>query len=340
MNYKKIITYFSFLLLVSSPFLAQDISKSGTTAAQFLKIGIGPRAIGMGMAFTATADDESAIFWNPAGIANNKSNEIYFNHTSWIADVNLEFASFSSYVSGFGTIGAFVTVLKSIDDMAVRTISQPEGTGEKFDAGGIVIGITYGRYLTDNFSIGFNAKYIQEKIWHETATGFALDVGALYKIPILNEFRLAASISNFGTKMRLDGRDILEIKSVGENNQGNLINMKIELDEYDLPLIFRVGVAADVVKNDATRLTLAIDAVHPNDHTEHVNLGAEFGWKEILFARAGYTSAFERETEEGLTLGVGVNYKISRSLKLLFDYAYQDFGRLKGVHYLSLGFNF
>ncbi len=335
--FKLLAIVFFMITYISS---GQDISKSGTTAAQFLKINVGPRAMGMGTAFVATASDLSALYWNPAGIASEHSNNAMFNHTSWIADVNVEFAALTSYVDGFGTIGAFVTVAKIIDGDMVRTIDQPEGTGELFDAGGIALGITYSKELTDNFSMGFNVKYIQEGVWHMTASGFALDVGALYKIDILNEFRIGASISNFGTKMMLSGRDVLYVQSVGAGNQGNLINTSVELDEYSLPLIFRVGVAADLVKSDMFRFTLGLDAVHPNDHTEYINVGGEFGWSEILFVRGGYKSIFEKDTEQGLTLGVGFHYKISNSFKLLFDYAYQDFGRLESVHYLAVGVRF
>ncbi len=330
-----------FILLVATmQCFAQDISKSGITAAQFLKIGIGSRAIGMGGAFTASANDMSAIYWNPAGIAANNGNQVYFSHTDWIADVSNDFAAIASYIPGVGTIGAFIIVSKSIEGGVVRTISQPEGTGELFDAGGISIGLTYARNLTDNFSIGFNAKYIQENIWHMKSEGFAFDIGVLYKIDVLNELRIAASVSNFGTKMELNGRDILEIKSVGEGNQGNLINTKIELNQYDLPLLFRVGVAADLLKSRTFRFTTAIDAIHPNDHTEYLNIGGEFAWNEILFARFGYKSLLERDTEQGLTLGVGINYRLVDVVNVIIDYAYQDFGRLKNVHYLSLGFKF
>lgn len=336
-QYKLIVFIF---LVATMQMFAQDISKAGITAAQFLKIGIGPRAIGMGAAFAATADDLSAIYWNPAGIAGNNSNQVYFNHTDWIADVSNDFAAVTSYIPDVGTVGAFIIVSKSIDGEVVRTTDEPEGTGELFDAGGIALGITFARNLTDNFSIGFNAKYIQESIWHMNAEGFAFDMGVLYKINVLNELRLAASLANFGTKMQLDGRDILEIKSVGEGSQANLINTKNELDKYDLPLLFRVGVAADVIKENSLRVTTAIDAVHPNDHTEYLNLGTEFAWNEILFARAGFKSLFEKDTEQGLTLGVGLNYKLVDVVNIMIDYAYQDFGRLKNVHYLSLGLKF
>lgn len=336
---KKFTIIITALLLTAGLTFGQS-TKSGTTAAQFLKIGVGPRAIGMGSAFAATANDLTAIYWNPAGLASNSSSEAFFNHTNWIADVGYDFAGFSTNLPGFGTVGVFVTVLNAIDGMLVRTVETPEGTGEKFDAGGMSVGLSYARNLTDNFSIGFNAKYIREYIWNESAVGFAFDAGVLYKIPILNEFRLAASVSNFGTKMKMDGRDILEIKQVGEQGTGNLINSYIELDEWDLPLMFRVGVAADLLKSESSRLTYALDAVHPNDHTEYVNTGVEYGWNETIFVRTGYNSLFEQDSEKGFTFGVGLNYRLIESVRVMFDYAYQDFGRLENVHYFSFGVKF
>jgi len=328
------------LILFAGINFAQSTSKAGTTVAQFLKIGIGPRAIAMGSAFTATANDLTAIYWNPAGISSNYSTDAIFNHTNWIADSDLDFAGASTNIAGIGTVGAFVTIMKSIDGMMVRTVESPEGTGERFDAGSMAIGLSFARELTDNFSIGFNAKYIRDYIWHESATGFALDAGVLYKIDILNEFRLGASISNFGTKMKLDGRDIIEVKQVGESGQGNIINSIIQMEEWDLPLLFRVGVAADLIKNESFKLTTAVDAVHPNDHTEYLNIGGELSWMDLLFFRAGMNSLFEEKTEKGFTGGVGVNYRLMESVRVVFDYAYQSFGRLKNAHYFSVGVKF
>ena len=79
------------------------------------------------------------------------------------------------------------------------------------------------------------------------ATGVAIDIGTLYKIPVLNELRLAASVSNFGTKMQLSGRDATVVFPSGSSGS-NLINSNIELDKFDLPLLFRFGISADVIK--------------------------------------------------------------------------------------------
>lgn len=312
--------------------------KTGTTAAQVLKFNVGPRAIGMGGAYTAISDDITAMYWNPGGTANISMNEAFFNHTSLYADIGYDYAAIASHLSGFGTVGLFVSVL-SMDEMIVRTEEAPEGTGELFDAGAIVIGLNYSRYLTNNFAIGFNFKYINESIWHMSSTGFGVDIGTMYKIPVLNELRLAASISNFGTKMQLSGRDITRIIGSGAGGS-NLINSNLELDKFDLPLLFRFGISNDVLKGQESRITMAVDAIHPNDHTEYLNTGLEYAWNEIIFLRAGYNSLLEKDTEKGLTLGFGLHYRIVNLVKVGLDYAYQDFGRLSEVHYFSLGIKF
>lgn len=330
----------SFLIVfaVVSVARGQDLTKTGTTAAAFSKIGVGARALGMGGAFTATADDLTAIYWNPSGLASTYGSEAYFNHVNWFADVRVDFAGFSTRLSDFGVLGVFVTVM-GMDEMLVRTIEMPEGTGERFNAGGLMIGLSYARNLTEAFSIGANFKYIREYIWNSTASGVALDVGTLYRIPVLNELRLGASIANFGTKMRMEGRDNATVTEVG-SGQPNLVNSEIQLGEFDLPLLFRIGVAVDAVKSETFRLTAAVDAIHPNDNTEYLNTGLEFAWNEIVFLRAGWKSLLERDTEQGFTLGAGLNYRVVGSIRLAFDYAYQDWGRLTNVHYLGFGVKF
>jgi opacity protein-like surface antigen len=326
-------------MISSSLIIPQSLTKSGTTAAQFLKIGVGPRAVAMGSAFTATSDDITAIYWNPGGLAGIGSNQVIFNHVEWFADISYDYAAVATNIADFGAVGVFVSSL-STDDMPVRTIEQPEGTGELFSYGTIAVGLSYSRQLTDQFSIGFNAKYINEKLWHMSGSGFAVDIGTLYKLSILNEFRIAASISNFGTKMKLEGRDVVSVEQIGSPGYANLINTDVRLDGFDLPLLFRVGIASDLIKSESNRITVGLDAVHPNDHTEYLNTGMAYSWNESVFFRAGYNSLYEVDTEKSFTVGAGINYRIGSMIQLKMDYAYEDFGRLTNVHYFSVGIDF
>jgi hypothetical protein len=338
MNFRIMVTALLACVLAAPTVRGQSLAKTGTTAAAFLKMGVGPRAIGMGGAFTATANDLSSAYWNPGGLASIYNREAMFNHTRWFADVNYDYAGFAIGIPDFGTLSASVAVV-SKDEMAVRTEEEPTGTGEMFDAGDLAIGLSYARNLTDQFSMGFTAKYIRQHIWHESAIGMAIDVGALYRIPVLNELRIGVSVSNFGTKMQMEGRDQLVITQVGAGG-GNQVNTALELEEYDLPLLFRFGVAVDAIKTSSARVTAAVDAVHPNDNTELVNTGVEFAWNDILFLRGGYKSLFERDTEQGLTLGVGLHYSLTDMVRVKVDYAYQDFGRLTNVQYFALAVEF
>ena len=104
----------------------------------------------------------------------------------------------------FGNIGVNATFL-TMDPIERTTVIQPEGTGEFFDAASCAFGLSYARNLTDQFAIGMNAKYINEKVdYHSNASGFAVDVGVLFDTR-LSGLMLGMSISNYGTKMKLAG---------------------------------------------------------------------------------------------------------------------------------------
>ena len=111
-----------------------------------------------------------------------------------------------------------------------------------------------------------------------------------------------------------------------------------ETDAFPLPLIFRVGLAGEILQSERSRLSFALDALHPNDNAEWVNLGLEYAMAETFFLRTGMTTLFREDTEEGLTFGAGFNYRIgSSSTKIKINYAYAAFGRLKNVQRLSMG---
>lgn len=158
---------------------SKNVSKAGTTAGTFLEIGIGPSS-GMGGAFVSIANDATALYWNSAGIANLTQNEVSINHINWLASTNLDFAALIIPLGELGNIGFSFTSL-SMGDEKVRTVELPEGTGEYFSASDIAVGVSYARNLTERFSIGFTAKYIQETIWHMSSNAFAVDVGTLFK---------------------------------------------------------------------------------------------------------------------------------------------------------------
>ena len=332
-------------LLISSPGaqaqLLQSTSKVGTTAAQFLKIGAGARSLGLGGAFAAIGGDINSIYWNPAGVARIPgSGEVTFNHANWLADINYDFAAVAINLGDFGTIGGSFISFRVPEDI-VRTLENPEGDGRSFDAASIAIAVSYARNLTDRFSIGFTGKFIGERIWNERSQGFALDIGTLYRTPF-NDLTIGASISNFGSKLQMEGRDVLFNRDINQTNEGGPRNVPAEfvLGKYEIPLTFRIGLAMDLWNQSDIRVTAAADATHPNDNTEYVNGGLEVSYSEVLFGRIGYKSTFLRDSEQGLTWGVGLHYKIINDVDIKIDYAFADYGRLKNVQFLSVGLQY
>lgn len=326
-------------------------NKAGTTVAQFLKIGVGSRANGMGEAFVALSDDASGLFWNPAGISRAPHGELMFQHTQWIADIGFDYVAVIAPVYGLGTVGASITAL-TMSDMPVRTPYQPEGTGEKFSASDMAMQISLARNLTDRFSIGFTGKYIQQNIWHMTATGMAIDVGTLFKTQ-WHDMRLGMSISNFGTTMQMSGRDALVTYDPDPEAAGNnpLIPAYLAMDESALPLMFRVGVAMELWSQGSSKLTIALDALHPNDNYESLNMGAELNIANLVFIRGGWKSPFVETNvtsasenwesrEESFTLGAGVDIPLMASSGLKFDYSFADFGRLKNAQRFTVNLYF
>lgn len=314
------------------------ISKVGTTAAAFLEIPIGARAMGMGSAFVATADDATGLYWNPAGIARLPNKEVLFNHANWIGDMSHDYVGLTLPLEGFGTLGLSFIGL-TMPEMNVTTIEKPEGTGERFTAGSYALGIHYARTLSDKFSIGFTAKYITESIWDMSSSAFAVDAGVLFTTQFLNGMRIGASIMNFGTDMKLSGRDTRTFYAIDQTKLGSnaRIPQNIEMDSWPLPMNFQFGIAVDVVKSETHLFTVAIDALHPADNNESLNLGAEYGFQSTFFLRAGYQNLYLKDGESGLTAGAGIMANLfGENLKGRLDYAYSDMGRLKSVNVVSL----
>ncbi len=319
----------------------QTITKTGTTSAQFLKIGVDARGSSMGSAFVAAEGDISSMFWNPAGLGHLRGMETVFVHNQWLADINFNYAAFAFNMGSAGVLGFSLTSLMVPDDV-VRTVENPEGTGELFSASDLALQMTYSRRLTDKFSIGGSVKYIQQTIWHSRANAVALDIGALFTTPFKG-IRLGASLSNFGNDMRMNGRDLRFSQDPDPNNQGNVefVNALYETDAFPLPLLFRVGIAGELTKTDQMRITYAIDAINPNDNRESINAGLEFVFSELLYVRTGYTSAFQGDREEGLTYGGGLHYRVrGSSAKIKIDFARARFNRLSNVNRFAIGISF
>ena len=331
---KNLLVAATAVLLCSVQLSAQN-PNLGTAGAQFLKIPVGGRAAAMGGAFVSNAADASSLFWNPAGIVHVVSSDLYVAHADWWATTQLNHAAFVQTFEDIGSFGVSVTVL-SMDKMEVTTEVYPEGTGELFGAQDLMVGLSYARKLTEDFAVGVTAKYVQQSIWNETASGVAFDVGTQYHVG-WRDLSLGMSLANFGADMTYGGSDLSVKYAVdARNSTVRLAPAQLSPDAYPLPLHFQVGISLSPYVSDDFSLLVAADAAHPNDNQEQVNVGAEIAFLRQFFVRGGYR--FGYDTERG-TLGAGVTAPVG-DLTLTFDYAYAIYDLLPNINRISLGIAF
>jgi hypothetical protein len=308
----------------------------GTAGAQFLKIPVGARAAALGGAFTSCGDDASALFWNPAGAIGVKSGALIASHEEWWAGSRLNHAAF---VRSFGEIGSFGVSFTSMsmDKIAVTTEEDPEGTsGQSFDAQDLMLGITYARKLTEDFSVGITAKYVHQRIWNENAGGLAVDIGTLYHIGF-RDLRLGMSVTNFGGELSFEGRDLAVDYDVNSSiSTERLLPSQIQAEGYPLPLHFQVGISMSPYVSDDFSVLLSADVIHPNDNDELVCAGVEATVMQALSFRGGYR--FGDDTARW-SVGVGATVPAG-SLRIGFDYAYVSYDLLPSIQRFGVGVEF
>jgi hypothetical protein len=326
--------------IITTLFLVFGIALSqnpnlGTSGAKFLQIPISARAAGMGGAFIGTADDASAVFWNPAGTATISGNSAQFSFVDLYSQFSLNALAVSHSLEDIGTISVSVISL-AMDKTEITTELQPNGTGRFYDAQDIAMGLSFARKLTTEFSVGATVKYIHQRIWNESADAFAFDIGTQYWIDY-NNLVIAMSMTNFGSDMRYDGED-LNITYLRNNNFpiSRLAPARLQTSEDPLPLHFQVGVAMDLMSSDFLVIRGEIDATHPNDNNERLNMGAEANFVNRFYLRGGYRYNYD---DEDFTFGGGLSFPFGNSI-LKVDYAFVNFLLLPDLHRYSISIEF
>jgi hypothetical protein len=308
----------------------------GTSGAQFLKIAVGARAASLGGAFTSCGDDASALFWNPAGSVGVKNSALFASHEEWWAGTRLNHAAFVQSFDEIGSFGLSFTSM-SMDKIAVTTEEDPEGaSGLTFDAQDLMLGVSFARKLTEDFSVGVTAKYVHQRIWNESASGIAIDVGTLYRIGY-RDLKLGMSVMNFGGELTFEGRDLMvDYDANALTATERLLPAQIQAEGYPLPLQFQVGISMSPYISDGLSVLLAADVVHPNDNDELVCVGIETKVMQCLSFRGGYR--FGDDTARW-SIGVGASVPAG-DMHIGFDYAYVSYDLLPSIHRFGMAVEF
>jgi len=303
--------------------------RAGISAYQFLKLGAGARAVGMGESFVAVANDVSALYWNPAGLAQFPDNQVIAAHTEWVVDLKHEFFGALHHLTPNDVIGISITALHT-QEMEITTETQPFGTGSFFKFGDLAVGLSYSKKMTDQFSFGVTFKYVEETLDVLKMRGLMMDLGTYYWTGI-GSSRFAVVVSNFGADVAPSGEVQVYNGSTASTFQS-----------FSPPTQFKIGFAIEPWETESQRLTTSLELQHPNDNAENVHLGVEYQWERWLSLRAGVRRTIgeplfghDNTNASDYALGIGIAVPVA-DLKFGFDYAFSNFNILGNVHRITL----
>lgn len=306
-----------------------EFIKVGAAGAQFLKIGVGAKAMGMAGAYSSLANDLTAVYWNPAGVADINGISAAFSYTSWFAGFNQMFAGFNLPLGNF-TVAAHLVRFGS-SDIEITTFDEPNGTGTHYNVSDIVGGLTFSGYLTDRFSFGISAKFINLMFSDVSSSGMAFDIGTMYETGVQG-IKLGFAIMNLGTEQSYTGNSLNSTKKLNDAYYQAPIDVSYLAYPFEIPLTFRAGISSELVNTDEHVLVGALDFITTSDVSEQFAIGAEYTWSNLLTLRAGYLLG---QDQFGLAGGLGFNY-ISGGFESSIDYSINPTNNHGLVHRISI----
>jgi hypothetical protein len=324
----------ALLAVTARPGLAQsDLGRErvATNMGTFLKIGIGGKAAALGGAFTAVADDPTAMFWNPGGMVNLADREVYFAHTSWIADINYEYVAYvqpAPYVEDM-VIGFHAGSLRT--DLMETTEYQPYGTGREFTYSDLFVGVAAAQRFTDKLSIGFGFKVIREdmgsSIGAPSVNTWTMDFGSYYHIGVQNAV-FAVTLLNFGPDWQPSG--------TYDEYGGTNFAQERDFESFAPPISFKAALSSDFWREGSFRQSGMIEMNRPPDNREAYLVATELVYEDMLAFRTGYNLSADELRWSG---GVGLFLRQGEFAQRI-DYAFTDSNYLGRVDRLSAGVQF
>lgn len=320
---------------------------AGTTGAEFLRLGVGARALGMGEAYTAVADGPDAVYWNPAGLALMRRPEALYSRGELPAGTHHDFLSVAVPARWLGGTAAFAVTRLSGDSLALVNASNQ--TVGSFSPHSEAYAFAYGHDFSDNslteqsrdyfreswnlprverpyddqkepwtgdICAGVSIKGISETLGTRSASSFAVDGGGLFRPTDLPALTVAGAIRNVGEKIRFIS------------------------EPQALPVEGAVGAAYDA-RADDWRFLPSLEAVVPYAGNAYGKLGVEVSRRVAEGAsaalRLGYNSRTAADAGPVSGLGAGVGLQVGG---FRFDAAFQPMGVLGSALRVGVGWRF
>ncbi len=334
------------LLLPATSAEAGGLGRLGTAGAQELRIPVGAASIALGGASVALGDGLSNLYWNPASLATIDHSEAMVSYSTYLADSKVNYGALATPLGTQGNVAVSLKVL-NVGDITVTTEDNPEGTGEILSPNFSVLGLSYGRRMTDRVLIGVTATYVNEKVADVSAQGLGFDLGVQYDTG-WRGLRFGFAMKNVGPNMRYDGSN-LEQRLVlpGDDPTAKPHVVKLESTSFEIPSYLQLGLAYDLRIAEGSSATLVGTFQGNNFSTDEYRLGAEYHLGQHLALRGGFQGQVPLSKEDrqadylyNLSYGAGFNFKLG-SQPVFLDWAGTSVGQFfKDFQQVSLRIEF
>jgi hypothetical protein len=341
----------------------QDNTAYGGASGEFLLLGAGARGTALGGAYSALATDVTAMYYNAAGLAQLARPGVMLTASSYIADTKYAWAGMAFPVAGgvraIGlSLGSF-----GFSNQPIYTLDAPDGNGTNYSVRETFLSGTLAQNFSDRFSAGVSLKFVNDRLGSAKGNAIALDFGTNFHASVgARPIRASFVIQNLGTNLKHSGEDL--IVGVTRTPPPGTVDVpqepqsaQLSTSSWTLPVLFRVGVALDLISQGSNRLTVLSEFYQPNNTKAGGGAGFEWAMQNLgasgfsLAARGSYTVLADRQTNDitlgmptressgsftsdGLALGGGIEYARGQT-HLGFDYAWKSLGTLGSTNFLT-----
>jgi len=326
---------FTCLMIMPNSLSAKNV-KLAQAGFEFLSVVSDARAAGMGDAVTSLEMGSSALFFNPAGMANMEHFiDVTATHNQWIADVqhNTFSLALSPAHGRFGVIGFSFQNVNYGDFYGTRVnLGIDAGYYDTgiFTLSANAVGLGYAKRLTDWFYVGGQVRLVRQDLGKSIVPEISETQDTT---EIIAENTLTPVAFDFGTQFRTGFKSLIFGMSI-RNFSKEIEHVE---EPFQLPLVFNLGVSMNLFDltgrdNPGQVLFMSIDASHYRSRAEQIKIGLDWHPVKMLALRTGYIT---NDDESGLTFGLGIS-----RFGFTFDYAYTPYGVFNQVQRLTLRMSF
>jgi hypothetical protein len=308
------------------PAWAGGLERLGTAGAQELRIPVGAASVALGGSSVAMSGGLENVFWNPAALAGTDQSEAMVSYSTYLIDSDVNYGAVSFPLGSAGMVAASLKVL-NVGDITVTTEDAPEGTGEILTPNFAIVGLTYGRRITDRVLFGFTGMFINERVSDVAAHGFALDLGVQYDTG-WRGLRFGFTMKNVGPNMEFSGGNLEQrVVLPGDDPTAQPHVVTLQSTSFELPSYLQMGAAYDLAISEKAEATVFGTFQGNNFSTDEYRIGAECRIGRTLALRGGFQGQVPLQEEDrqpqylyNFSYGVGLKFNLG-DLPLNFDWA-------------------